>query len=144
VQRNFNESEIFQSASPAQKILWNFISLRFGNKISVSQFYFCGRENLLNEINLFQTHRIFVCYQLNGNWEHNSLSNTDLRYVGVYNENNIMNYKMTNGVIIYNTTIPALQSLGTWIHHENFYFSRLQSDVQGNVWYKFIGFRVSY
>jgi hypothetical protein len=141
LQRKFTESEIFLSASPEQKILWEFICLRFGETIAVSKYFYCGLHTAGIRLNTYVAGRLFVAYSFYCNYPR--IVNTGFDPVTFHDENNVAFLTSDNGTAIYDPVVPAWRVVQLPISIANLYFSRFVW-VPNNQHLKFIGFQIMY
>ena len=55
--------DIIKSASPEQRLLWNFIFLNFGVNISISQFFYIGGI-AGSELTTYNANKLYLAYDL--------------------------------------------------------------------------------
>lgn len=132
-----NVEQILAAASPEQKLMWNDLFLRFGERAAVSQFIWYG---ILagSELSTYVARKLFVCYELQINGV--DAVNANPGYCRVYNEANVIHMIYSNDAVVYNGA--AVQYYPNTMQINNFYCSRLVAAIYTIV--KFIGYRFMY
>lgn len=131
--------EILKAATPEQRLLWNDIFLKFGERCAISQYVFTG---LLggSRFASYTARRIFVSYEcvLTTNFPLTATSSN----LAIYDENNAAIYSAGNLIPVWDVTAAAMRYIQNPVDLNNIYFSRI---VQGSyLWIKFIGYMVNY
>lgn len=144
---HFHQSveDIIKSANPEQKIVWNYLFLRFGENISISQFYFFGswaNTSTAVELNVYSSRKLYFIYEMTYKL-YNSIGNTSRPEATVYNESNVGIISLNNSIIYWNTTTAAPNYLPVERELKNIVFSRITGNVAtDNVYGWFKGFRI--
>ena len=137
---HFHQSveDIIKTATPAQRIMWNELFLRFGENITIRQFCYSG---ILagSEFVAFTARKIFYAYYLESGFE---FSTPNVPYLYVYDENNLLVQKYSNSPGFWDSTAAAPKYSGAIIQTSDLYFSRLAH--QQYTYLRFIGFRINY
>lgn len=130
--------DILKTATPEQKIIWNDLFLRFGEKISISQFVANGSPAATG-LEIFQARYIYFAYQFmfgrNSGVPSNGYSHTIL-----YNESNSINFVLDQNVYFWDTTAAAYKSGQQTTIFKNIWFSRISTASVDYL--KFIGYRI--
>jgi hypothetical protein len=126
---NYHQSidEIIKAASPEQRIIWNALFLKFGENISVSQFYYTGGYNPI--FTVYDARRLYFFYYvrqslLAGAGIDQALALTN----NYYDENNNGFDGPVNDIAYYNTTAAAVRYRYNHIEVKNVIFSRIVTD----------------
>lgn len=128
--------EILKAATPEQKILWNFIFLRFGERIAISQLHFSG--GVAGEIGIYSANKIYLAYQIAINGQ-SSVQATG-SYLQFYNETNASKFIISNNAGIWDATAAAARYINNSIGYNNIWFSRVA--IGGISTIEFIGYRI--
>lgn len=130
--------DILRAATPEQKILWNYIFLRWGERVAISQFYHHGLFNT-GELTVYSANKIYIAYQLNI---------TGVAAMGVavpttvlYNELNAEFYRVNNDFVYWDATAAAVRNNNNIAQINNIWFARL-SAINGMNYGTFIGYRI--
>lgn len=139
--RNFHQSpeEIIKGATPEEKLIWNQIFLLGGDRLTISQLYYCGAVAGTDFLT-YRARRLFLAYTLNYSATITGAAN--VKTVTFYNELDIINFVCHNLNIIWNATAAAPNYHINDGFINNIYFSRLA--IVGPVYIKFIGYRITY
>lgn len=131
--------DILKAATPEQRLLWNDIFLKFGERCAISQYVFTGLVTG-SRFASYTARRIFVAYEcaLSTNFPLAVSTST----IGVRDENNAANYSAGNVIPVWDATAAAMRYIQNPVDLNNIYFSYI---VPGNyLWVKFIGYMVNY
>lgn len=129
--------DILKSATPEQRLQWNYIFLRFGERISISQLVtygaFTGTELLT-----YSANKIYLAYDLYVE----GISNSALiaQNITLYDETNAIWTVINQNRIIWDTTAAAIRYIVPSYNLTNILFSRLV--VPGGSRGRFIGYRI--
>lgn len=129
--------DILKAATPEQKIIWNDIFLRFGERCAVSQFQYTGPGG---ELLTYVARKIYFAITIINN---NSSPGAGFSGLSFYDENNILNFNANFMNVYWDATAAAVRHLAVPMKYENFLFSRLA--LNGTVTQiRFIGYRITY
>jgi hypothetical protein len=140
---NFHQSieDILKAATPEQKIFWNDIFLRFGERCAIRQFVYTGII-LGSAIATYVARQMFFGYQLNINGQNGGTS-VSPGSITFFDENNVLNGQASNNVMAWNATTAVMNYTVNSAQINNILFSR----AGGNgIWthINFIGYRFTY
>lgn len=131
--------DILKAATPAQRIVWNDIFLRYGERAAVSQVFYQGPSAGAEFLN-YVPRKMYFAYEFK------------LSYAGVgnipksavfYDENNVVKIAHSNNVVYWDATAAAVYYQGNTEKLDNLLFSRVL--FGGAVVYvDFIGYRIMY
>jgi hypothetical protein len=132
--------DILRAATPQQRILWNYIFLRFNERAAVSQFVYEGVP-AGSELNVFTARKLYFAYQIM--WSQNGGGISAISPAMLfYNENNAQNFILMNNAPAWDATAAAMRYVLNPGSFENIVFSRL--DPNGINYVKFYGYRINY
>jgi hypothetical protein len=134
--------EILRSASPAQKILWNDLFLRFGERIAASQMYYLG-DISTGEIGVYVARKIFLAYDLIITNNNPQSDHATAEQYQLYDENNTANLILGNSNAYWNTTGAAAKYLINSVQMSNLWFSRIAPGAFPG-FIRFIGYRITF
>jgi len=130
--------EIIKNASAEQRISWNYIFLRFGAKIGISQFYF--HEGIAgSEFLIYSANKLYLALDLT--FYGSSGMNAVVGYVTLYNEANAIRSISQNSMLSWDATAAAFKYISNNVYDKNLCFSRIVATVYGGI--KFCGYRLS-
>ncbi len=131
--------EIIKSASPEQKIMWNNLFLRYGERLSLSPLYYIG-IHAGSEFITYKVGTMYVAYSLVPSGT--GAAGVTPTLVTLYDEsNNVSNY--INGQnALFDQTANVNEYAARYTNAENIVFSR--AVVQNYTAIKFIGYRLTY
>lgn len=136
---NFHQTteDIIKNATAEQRILWNSIFLKFGDKIGVSQFEYCGAV-AGGEFLIYNQNKLYFALELafGPHFEANTAPAANL-----YDSNNVIMFGLTNAMEFWNATTVARVSNSLLVQSTNLIFSRVVVFVYTQI--KFIGYRLS-
>jgi hypothetical protein len=133
--------DILRAASPAQKILWNEIFLRFGDRVAASQLVLIGAVGT-PEITVYTARKIYLAYELSVSKD-TPAGAAATQQVFLYNENNAQQMVYANSSVYWDATAAAARYAPNRIDINNIWFSRIASAGAYN-YVKFIGYRITY
>lgn len=135
--------QIVKAAKPAQRILWNYIFLTFGERASLSQLFYQG-VIAGSDFLTFRDRRIYVAYELSFN---NGTVSTAAGVCTLFNEANAVSFSVCNTArgVYWDVTAAAVvnSNLSNNLTMRNVYFSRFVSHVT-ITYMVFNGFRVTF
>jgi hypothetical protein len=143
MQRNFNESEIFNAASPAQKILWNSIFTRFSANPAVRQIVFTG-DNIDpggSEFLNYEARKVYLAYQVVFSYNNGGVR-PDIAYVDFKDGLNNPLFSVNKCVPMWDATAAAPKYVYQTFEINNIIFWRFTT-LYYNQW-SFIGFRIDF
>ncbi len=139
---NFNESEIFKSASPEQKILWNDVNFRFPQNAAITQTYQKGQNSAWHQINFYIARTIWVIYQIRFSIFTNGVQSLPV-WIGIYDENNTLCEKITSSNLVWNTTGSTINYYFNTITINNFWCGRIVV-TDGTLYSSYIGYKLQF
>lgn len=135
---NFHQNieQILAAATSEQKILWNDIFLKFGDRCAISQYYFAG--GLAGQLNTYAARRMYVAYELQlfGNFTPQVAAVSAI----FYDENNAVQGQAGNLSTYWDVTAAGVRYIANNFAVNNVYFSC----VTGLNWIIFKGFTLNY
>jgi hypothetical protein len=144
--KQFSHINLLDNATPSQKIIWNDLFLRFGNTISIKQFFYQGSLwNAEYEFNFYQARKWYFAYELKvyvDTWAFPSFTRID------FNEDNIgtLIFSTYKGFPVYDPGIPGiLYSVSEPYSYKNVVFNNIQligGEAIGNAYTTFVGYRI--
>jgi hypothetical protein len=131
--------EIIDAADPAQKLMWNYIFLTYGEKIAVSQFYIPWFI-MSSEIGVFTARKMYFLYELTLMSHGTTLAAA--RNLQLYDpSNNSVNF-LARTSIAWNATTAAINYMESTASAKNLLIGRVNGDVALRAYG--IGFRINY
>jgi hypothetical protein len=131
--------QILQAATPEQKILWNYVFLRFGVNIAISQIYYNG-ATAGSEFLTYVSNKIFLAYQINTEASGGNAAAPGI--LTLYDENNVASNTIGNPFPYWDATAAALRYAGGYCQANNIYFSRILPSNMNR--FGFIGYRIMF
>lgn len=131
--------DILKAATPEQKILWNDVFTRFGDRCAVSQLVVRG---VPGELGTYVARKVYLAYQLTGTPNVAALGGAGFNRIELMDEaNNLQNNLITMSVY-WDNTAAAFRNVPSTIGVNNLIFSRLV--LSGYQHVIFIGYRITY
>lgn len=130
--------DILRAATPEQKILWNYLFLRFGERIAISQFCFTG-QFAGTEIATYTARKLYVAYQLTLAYY---LSSANLPVAFLYDETNSSHLELSGNIAYWDATAGAVRYTSQSNQFNNLWFSRINSAQYQRI--HFVGYRITY
>jgi hypothetical protein len=130
-----NIEQILAAATPEQKILWNYIFLRWGERISVSQIAITGA---IGELSVYSANKMYFGYQYIPSLAQvpaAAPNNTTL-----YDETNAIYGYLANLKIAWDVTAAEIKFVSATDTYKNILFSRMVH-TSGLV-ISFVGYRI--
>ena len=139
--KNFHQTpeEIIKQATAEQRLLWNFIFMQFGDRVSISQLFYMGAV-AGSEFLVYRAGKLYLCYDI-----HLSAPGTPngaTQYFQFYNENNAINFYGTNQSVFFNVGTAVTMYSANDFNIPNIYFSRFVMAGMYN-YMRFVGFRLN-
>lgn len=131
--------DILKAATPEQKILWNHIFLRFGERCSVSQMVYIG-SFAASDLSVYVARRIFVYYDLE--LSANTTPGVVVPVWSFFDENNNISFYHSDNNVYWDAIAGAFRSTSNVILSKNGYLSRLT--ITHAAYIRFIGYRIMY
>lgn len=128
--------QILQAATPEQKIIWNYLYLRFGERIAVSQYYYQGSP--INEITTYSANKLFFALQLSVG---GAYLGAQPAFITLYDENNAVSLYQDISLQYWDATAAALRFVNGSGQYNNLVFSRLS--FTGATVFQFVGYRIT-
>jgi len=139
---NFHQNieQILAAATPEQRLLWNDVFLRWGERLPISQLFYQG-VSAGSELVTYSANKIYIAYELGIGFV-NGVVTAGHPQVDLHNELNVSFQTFTNNALVWDTTAAGVRHDGNYVNIKNVYFSRVvPSGGYGHV--KFIGYRLS-
>lgn len=131
--------DILRAATPEQRILWNYIFLRFGERISISQYCFSG--TIAGELTVYTARKIYLAYEMQYSYNGSSVTTSSGR-VMAYDELNAFNFSLDNSYPAWDATAAAMRYLPQTGVIKNIWFSRIVAGLYNTIHFK--GYRIIY
>jgi len=131
--------DILKTATSEQKILWNEIFLRYGDRIAISQAVF--NAALPNELTTYVAGKMFFAYQLTFTYNQVGIIGGAGQML-LYDELNSIKGSYANTFIYWDVTAAAVRGLMYPIDLKNVLFSRVSAGLYSYV--NLIGYRITY
>jgi hypothetical protein len=131
--------QIIAAASPEQRLIWNYLFLTFGERMSIGQLFFQGGI-AGTEFLTYVARTLYFALEISGSAT-GAAGGTPAVFA-FYNENNVVStYLRANGLTWLTSTLTY-----AYIHDtaksKNLYFSRIVASNYTAI--KFIGYRITY
>lgn len=132
--------DILKCASPAQKLIWNDLFLRFGERLSISQYVYSG---LIagNEMLTYAARKLYFAYRIQTT-PLTFNAGINLYSLQFYDELNAQKNSMTNGIVYWDTTAAAARYHTLMPVLYDIWFSRFANTA--NTYILFEGYRITY
>ena len=139
---NFHQTpeEIVKHSSPEQQILWNYIFLRFGEKIGLSQLYYSGIIAGSEFALAYDAHRLYVALEFQASVASTTAVNAP-GYCILYNDLNVIKGYFQGSFPVWDTTAVALKYIIASLVERNIWFSKITATGFTNM--VFNGYRLS-
>lgn len=127
--------DILRAATPEQKLIWNYLFLRFGERISISQFVYTG---LIagSELTNYSATKIYLGYEII--WNGFNTAQTSMPQSVLYDNNNVIFLEISEGAAAWDATAAVMRYSAPSIKFKNLWFSR----ITGTSRIHFIGYRI--
>jgi hypothetical protein len=133
-------ADIIKNASPNARIVWNYLFLRFGDRIGIAQLLYigpvAGTEFLTYNIN-----KLYFALEFGYSYSAASTGVANPAATLFYNELNVQYYMLHNNGIVWDTTAAALKYSVKNTSIENIYFGRIVVNIANYI--KFDGYRLN-
>jgi len=130
--------DVLKTASPEQRLMWNFLFLRFGERIAISQFVFSGVV-VGSELQTYVARKLYFAYQIRIGGYGASAAACN---VSLYDELNVLKDIIITANYYWDATAAAMRQGQTSAQFNNLWFSR--TAVAGSGYLDFIGYRIIY
>lgn len=132
--------DILRAATPEQKLLWNYIFLRWGERVSISQLVYIGTVALSGEFLTYSANKLYVAYEMDLDGQISPQQGPG--YLQLFDPANVWNQTMGKNMLVWDTTAALIRYYSCNVSKRNFIFSRIsQGVIMGNI--KFIGYRIA-
>lgn len=138
--RHQSISEILETSSPEQKIVWEQIMLLTGENCAVRKLSYTGAL-AGSEFATYQNTKLYLAYNIEVSGIGTLLINAAICYFA--NELNAWFFGAQNNAVIYNTTAAAITYFPNNVSIKNLYFSRMFF-AAGYTYLNFQGYRIIY
>lgn len=131
--------DILKAATPEQRLLWNYIFLRWGERVPISQVYYQGAFTG-TEFLTYSANKLYIIYSaLISGYSAGTVATPPT--ITIYDELNAAFGYFNRAAPIWDATAAAARSYGQTIVLQNIYFSRL---ILGTVSTgRIIGYRIA-
>lgn len=130
--------DILKTADPTQKILWNDIFLRYGERLSVTQVVLRGTGAGYGEIGSFIATKLYFIYQLT--YAMPTIGVT-IPYMTLFDRSNTAFLNVGDSSVYWDGSAAAYRSTGNVTQLKNEVFSRLSASANG-IYFEAIGYRI--
>lgn len=132
--------DILKAATPEQRLLWNYVFLRWGERVAISQFLRIA--STVGELGVYSANKLYLCYSLEISGS-NGVPGAAGVTCAIYDETNTIFQYLRNVETEWDVTAAAFRYTPNNARTQNLYFSRL--DLTGSAYsaVKFIGYRLS-
>lgn len=131
--------QIIAAATPEQRLIWNFLFLTFGERMSIGQLYYQGAI-AGTEFLTYIARTLYFALEISASAT-GGAGGTPAVFA-FYNENNVVTTYLRDNSLAWNTTTLVLTYLGNTIKTDNLYFSRIVAANYTAI--RFIGYRITY
>ncbi len=133
--------EIIKAANPEQRILWNYLLLLCGERLSISQLYYQGAI-AGSEFVTFRARRLYFAYNFEAGRD-SPYADSNGAMVSFYDQNNALSFNIMGAYPSWNAAL-ALMWYSTYnTANKNLYFSRILNNGVF-LYMKFNGYRIVY
>lgn len=132
--------DILRAATPEQRLLWNYVFLRWGERVPIAQLFYEGASPG-SEFLTYNANKLYLAYSLELGRNVAPNVGASLAYCELYNESNAMFHCLMKSVGYWDATAAAARFSPITISSNNFYFSRLVLNGYASI--KFIGYRIA-
>jgi len=133
--------DILKAATPEQRILWNDVFLRFGERCSISQYVYFGSIAGAVELTTYVARKIFLAYEFSAGYT-NSLALTPGGIITLHNEVGGAYFYGGENSAVWDATAATLRYTINKLELKNKYFSRFTTSQYNTC--TFIGYRIVY
>lgn len=131
--------DILKAATPEQRLMWNYIFLRWGERIPISQLFYVG-SSAGTEFLTYSASKLYVCYSLR--FAGSNVAQSSVQNIGFYNELNALHFVNANNYAFWDATAANFVMGKNESESTNLYFSRIViNSVASQI--RFIGYRIS-
>lgn len=127
--------QILSAASPEQKIIWNDIYLKFGERVSASQMHVMAA--LGGDISVYSANKLYLAYEFEATGPFVGVGNPIITF---WDENNATQFYLTGGIVYWDVTAAGVRYTSTNDKIKNILFSRITAS--GYTHYKLTGYRL--
>lgn len=137
---NFHQSveDILKTATPEQRLMWNNIFLRYGERASLSQYVYTGLITG-SELGTYVARKMYFAYSLLMSYQS---ANAAQQFLRLYSESNAEMINLSSSVPVWDVTAAAIKYQSPSYKYDNLLFSRIFA--QGADYCIFIGYRITY
>lgn len=142
--KNFHQNieQILAAATPEQKILWNYIFLQYGERISITQFYKSGQLTADVDLTTYVARKMFLVYHGGACSGSSGPKVPASGGLTLYNEANAIKAVLSNVAAYWDTTAANYKWLANSFEFHNQLFSRINwSDYEFGF---MIGYKIVY
>jgi len=133
--------DILKTATSEQKILWNDLFLRYGQNISISQFYQSDINSGMSELLTYSARKIYFAYQLDVLGGGGLFANTN--DIKIYDVNNVVSRIITHLFTpYYDTAFAGVRYVQNNNTFRNIIFGRLDISTAPQNRFTMIGYRI--
>lgn len=133
--------EIIKSATPEQRLIWNYVFQTFGTKVGISQFVYIGASGG-SQLLTYLANKMYLAYQFQASVANGAILAAG-SYVTLYNQVDAIYYTLYGlNPVYWNDTGAVMGVLrSSTEEHHNLLFSRVA--VTGFAQISFIGYRLN-
>lgn len=131
--------DILKAATPEQRLLWNYVFLRWGERVPVSQLVFVG-PMAGTEFLTYSANKIYIAYQIEVTSSQNASATSSI--VTLYDAGNTAFFYLRNASLYWDATAAAFRSWPVNANSSAIWFSRMAT-AGGYDYMKFVGYRIS-
>jgi hypothetical protein len=139
--KNFHQTpeEIIKSATPEQRILWNYVGLLCGERFTLSQVFYQGAIGG-SEFNTYRARRLYLALSVNFDPIGNPQVNPN--FIEFHGVGDAIEMYPSFDTVVWNATTAAVNFKCCELYLSNYLFSRVV--IQGYTSMRFIGYRITY
>lgn len=140
---NYTQSEIYKSATPEQKIIWNNLFFKFGDNLSIIQFNYTGSHQL-SPFWTFLARQYWYALQLSFGATVGAAVTTAGGVTQFNDENNTPLFYADFSIPSFNTSSASQNYSNVFWTIKNIHFANCWQPSVRHPWVNFIGYRLTY
>ena len=131
--------DILNAATPEQRLMWNYIFLRWGDRVPISQFFYQGTL-VGSQLSVYSANKLYIAYELIIAGQ--NTPQIAQAYTQLYDETNAVFFIASINSLMWDVTAAAARYFSCTDKVSNCIFSRLG---QGGIpsYIKFTGYRIA-
>lgn len=130
--------DILKAATSEQRLLWNYVFLRWGERVPIAQLFFQGAL-AGSEFSVYSANKIYVAYQLG--IRGGTAGGVQSAIALLYNELNVQFYVLADNTVYWDATAAAVRYMSNNTQNNNLWFSRIVLQNVSDI--SFIGYRLT-